>query len=230
MGLKFEIDQTDFDALDEGVKGFYTQDGDKYKLAVDGLPQGEDVSGLKSKVDELLAEKKQAQQKAKEAEEAAKQAAAEAAKKNGDYEALYKSAQAELEKKTGQFQELQQSIQKKEISSQAMRVASELADGNNIELLKPFIEQRLKYTDDGIKVLDQTGQPTVSSLDDLKNEFQSSGRYDALLRGNQAAGGGAAGGHSGGGAAKQVTRSQWDSMGHKERAAFSQDGGKVVND
>jgi multidrug efflux pump subunit AcrA (membrane-fusion protein) len=41
-------------------------------------------------------------------------------------------------------------------------------------------------------------------------------------------GGGSQGGQGGGAAGKTVTRTQWDGMGHPERAAFSRDGGKVV--
>lgn len=54
-------------------------------------PKSDDVSGLKKKVDELLAEKKAADSKRKEAEEAARKAAEEAARKSGDVGALEKS-------------------------------------------------------------------------------------------------------------------------------------------
>ena len=44
-----------------------------------------------------------------------------------------------------------------------------------------------------------------------------------------ASGGGSQGGHKGGGAAKSVTRTQWDSMSHADRAEHSKAGGTVTD-
>ena len=66
---------------------------------MEGLPEpkSEDVSGLKKKVEELLAEKKAAEAKRKESEAAARKAAEEAARKSGDVESLEKSWREKLE-------------------------------------------------------------------------------------------------------------------------------------
>lgn len=179
--------------------------------------------------DEVLGELKTFKQKAREAEEAAEAARKEKLQKEGDHEQLYKSSEAEREKLANQLQELQNNIYQEKVGNQAMKLAAEMADGYNAELLAEQIQKRLKYTDDGVKVTDASGELTVSSLDDLKAEFKNSERFQALLRGNQASGGGAPGG-KGGADHKQVTRSQFDSMDHAKRSKFVKDGGKVIDD
>jgi chromosome segregation ATPase len=149
------------------------------------------------KNEELLGELKSIKQKAREAEEAAKQAEIDKAKKAGDHEQLYKSSEAEREKLAQQLNELQQSIHQEKVSGQALKMAAEMADGPNAEILADYIAKRLKYTDDGMKVTDASGELTVSSLDDLKAEFKNSERFQSLLRGNQASGSGAPGGKGG---------------------------------
>ena len=69
MGLKYQLDT--LDGLDDSVKSLYTEKEGKFVLGIEGLPQPEEESGLKAKVDELLGEKKLAEKKAREAEELA---------------------------------------------------------------------------------------------------------------------------------------------------------------
>ncbi|UMZ15430.1 hypothetical protein I9018_10680 [Pseudomonas sp. MPFS] len=56
--LKFQLDT--LEGVDESVRAFYTEKEGKYVIGIEGLPQPEDVTGLKSKVQELLDEKKAA--------------------------------------------------------------------------------------------------------------------------------------------------------------------------
>ena len=98
MAIEYTLDKDAFTSLDESVQGLYKQDGDNFVLSVSGMPEQEDTSGLKRKVEELLGEKKTAQQKAKEAEEAAVAAAIEKAKSEQDYKSLYESSEAERKK------------------------------------------------------------------------------------------------------------------------------------
>ena len=80
-----------------------------------------------------------------------------------------------------------------------------------------------------IRVTDDSGQLTVSTLDDLvvnvKNDFPF------LVDGNQATGGGAT--RSQGRAdvgMKEISRSEFDGMKHADRARFLKEGGKVFNE
>jgi hypothetical protein len=110
-----------------------------------------------------------------------------------------------------------------------MRIAAELADGSNAELLSDFISRRLKYHEDGVKVTDAQGNLTVSSLDDLKAEFKNNPKYSALLKGNQSSGGGASGGSNSGGAAKVKTRAEFEALNAVRRMEFVKSGGEILN-
>lgn len=203
MSLKFKISKTDFEALDESLQGFYKSSGDGYSLTVEGLPQQEDTSGLKAKVEELLNESKTAKQKAREAEDRAKQEAEQRAKEGNDFKSLYESSESEREKARKELEDLRKNIAYEKTDNAAMKIAGELAEGTNAELLAEFVKRRIRYDDGKVQVLDANGNPTVSTVDDLKKEFAGSGRYDSLLRGNKSGGGGAASKAGGGAVTKK---------------------------
>lgn len=204
MSLKYSISKEDHEALDETQQALYEAKGDGYQLKVEGIPEPEDTSGLKQKVEELLNESKSAKQKAREAEQRAKQEAEQRAKEENDYKSLYESSESARSSALQELEEVRKSIAQEKTDSAAMKLAAELADGTNAELLSEFIKGRIRYDDGKVQVLDAAGNPTVSTVEDLKKEFQASGRYDALLRGSKAGGGGAAP-SNGGGAAKKLS-------------------------
>ena len=70
MTLKFQLDT--LEGVDESVQSMYIEKDGKFVLNIEGMPKPEDVSGLKSKVQELLDEKKAADKARKEAEDAAR--------------------------------------------------------------------------------------------------------------------------------------------------------------
>lgn len=190
-------------------------------------------TAVKSKSDELLNEAKQAKLKAREAAEAREAARLEKAKKEGDFEQLLKSSENERNSLMEQLNSLKSNISQEKIKTYSMQLATELADGANAELLSEFVAKRIKYTDEGIKVLDNTGNLTVSSLEDLKNEFLSNEKFKALLRGTKSSGGGAPGSNassaSNNSKVKVIDRTTFDAMSHFDRASFFKDGGKVVD-
>ena len=184
---------------------------------------------VKSKADELLDETKKAKAKAREEGEAKERAELDKAKKNGDFEQLLQSSEKERAALAEQLSSLHNKVSSERTRSESLRIAGELADGANAELLSEFISKRIKYTDDGLKVLNQSGELTVSTLDDLKREFESSDKFKSLLRGNQSSGGGAVGdGGSASGQAK-IKRSQFDSMMPKDKMAFVKNGGSIID-
>ncbi len=175
------------------------------------------IEGLKSKNDELLGETKKAKALKREAEEHAKTEAEEKAKAKGDYEQLHKSAMAELEKERTKNIDIVKRQSAKDIKINAMKIAGELADGANAELLSEFVSRRLSYSDGEVKVTDKDGALTISSFDELKTEFKGDVRYASLLKGNQSSGGGASGGNSSGAANNiKLTSTQKIAEGLKE--------------
>lgn len=185
---------------------------------------------MQAKMNELLAETKASKQKARDEAQAKEQARLEKAKKEGDYEQLLKSAEKERETLKQQLDQLTSKVSTERVKSESMRIAAELADGSNAEILSEFIQRRLKYTDDGLKVTDANGDLTVSNIEALKTEFANSDKYKSLLRGSKASGGSAQGGGNGVPAAKTVDRKTFDSWDQAKRMDFSvNQKGKVVD-
>jgi len=209
--MKYLIDKAAFDALEPSLQALYKAQGDNYVLVVEGLPQTEDVEGLKRQNQTLLDEAKAAKQRARDAEQQREQQAVEAAKAKGDYESLYTSSEQALAAERQKLADLQTGIEKRDLSGAASKVAALIADGPNAEILAEFLERRLRIVDGQVRVTDASGNLTVSTLEDLGKEFQKEPRYASLVRGSQANGGGAAGG-GGGGATKT-----WDQMTGMER-------------
>lgn len=198
MPLKYQLTAEEFAQLDEAKQSLYAQQGDVYICQIEGIPQ-EDVSGLKAQLDRLLNEKKTEQEKRRQAEEQARREAEEKAKAEGDFKQLYESSQTKTAEWEQRYASLQQQVEQGRISQTAITLASGIAGGSsdeaitaNTEILSEFISRRLKVMDGEIKVTDDKGNLTVSSLSDLQKEFETAPRYASLVRGSQAGGGGAA--------------------------------------
>jgi hypothetical protein len=210
--LKFQLDS--LEGVDESVRALYTEKDGKFVLGIEGLPQHEDVSGLKAKVDELLGEKKLAEKKAREAEELARTEREEAARKSGNVEELerswsekYNRREAELNGTLEQERStLSGQIRDLTVGRTATDIASALAIPGSAKALLPHIERRLSVEQrDGkpvVVVLDQQGKLSAATLDELKAEFANDTAFAPLIAGSKASGGGAAGAGGGGGAAK----------------------------
>jgi len=191
--------------------------------------QAKSIDGLTAKNQELLTETKTAKTQKREIEASAEAERTKVAVAKGDHEQLYKSSQEANKTLQSQLEEMQLGISTEKRNNAAMKIATELADGDNAGLLSEFISRRLKYTDDGLKVTDSTGQLTVSSVDDLATEFKNDVRYSALLKGNQSSGGGATGGSNSGSAAKVKTRAEFDALDPVAKSKFFKDGGTLTN-
>lgn len=212
MGLKYQLDT--LDGLDDSVKSLYTEKEGKFVLGIEGLPQPEDVSGLKSKVQELLDEKKAADKARKDAEDQARLEREENARKSGNVEELERSWTEKFTRREAELngmleQErgtLSTQIRDLTVGRTATDIASALAIPGSAEALLPHIERRLSVEQrDGkpvVVVLDKQGKLSASTLDELKAEFANNTAFAPLIAGSKASGGGANGAGNGGGAAK----------------------------
>lgn len=210
--LKFQLDT--LEGVDEAVRALYTEKDGKFVLGIEGLPQQEDVSGLKAKVDELLGEKKAAEKARKDAEEQARLEREEAARRSGNVEELEKSWSEKYNRREAELngmleQErgtLSTQIRDLTVGRTATDIASALAIPGSAKALLPHIERRLSVEQrDGkpvVVVLDQQGKLSAATLDELKAEFANDTAFAPLIAGSKASGGGAAGAGGGGGAAK----------------------------
>jgi len=212
MGLKYLLDT--LDGVDDAVKSLYTEKDGKFVLGIEGLPQPEDVSGLKSKVQELLDEKKAADKARKDAEDQARLEREENARKTGNVEELEKSWSEKYNRREAELngmleQErgtLSTQIRDLTVGRTATDIASALAIPGSAKALLPHIERRLSVEQrDGkpvVVVLDAQGKLSAATLDELKAEFANDTAFAPLIAGSKASGGGAAGAGGGGGAAK----------------------------
>ncbi|UST97768.1 hypothetical protein [Pseudomonas siliginis] len=212
MTLKFQLDS--LEGVDESIQALYVEKDGKFVLGIEGLPQPEDVSGLKFKVQELLDEKKAEAEKRKAAEDQARLDREEALRKSGNVEELEKSwsekyarREAEL---SGQLEStnatLQGQIRDLTVGRTATEIATTLAIPGSAKALLPHIERRLSVEQrDGkptVVVLDAAGKLSAATLDELKAEFTNDPAFGPLIAGSKASGGGAGGAGKGGGAAK----------------------------
>ena len=223
----------------ETLKDLPIEDADKSKLqseiesTIEAKVQerlDQEVAGLKSKNDELLAEKKAIQKAKEEADAKSKQEQEKNAQENGQFKELYESQKAENESINLRLKEMIESQQRQTIKSEALRLASTLTkDVQKAKILEKEISQRLTLVDNEIRVTDDNGQLTVSSLDDLSAKIKT--EYSFLVDGIQAQGGGAT--RNIGGASveiQEMSRSQFDELSRKERSAFVRGKGKIVNE
>lgn len=189
----------------------------------------QEVSGLKSKNDQLLAEKKAKQREAEEAQRIAQQQAEEKAKAENDYKQLFEAQKSEADILREQMQKMQQDAVQARINAESGKLASGLTkDTAKAALLQQQLSQRLTIVDDEIRVMDK-GQLTVSTLDDLTNSIRND--YPFLIDGSQAAGGGAV--RSEGGAQErsiEMSRADFEAMNHEQRSEFFKSGGQLFDD
>lgn len=223
MALKYKLDN--LDGLEEAQKALYKQEGNVYILDVDGVEDGDTIS-LKNQVNKLLSEKRDADDKAKQAQKDADDAAAakakaeqEKAEKAGEWEQLAKSYKSEIDKLKGDIETGKEERRQEKINSTALEMAAELADGPNQKILSRFMADRLRIGENGeLVVTDDKGNLTISTPDQLIEEFKSGADYASLITGSKATGSGAEGGQKGGGAAKPLNE-----MSDAERIQMNRD-------
>lgn len=225
MALKYELDS--IEGMDESTVAMYEKDEEsgKYRLAIDGLPQQEDVSGLKTEVEQLLGEKKAAAQAAKDAESAAEAAKLEAAKKSGDVEALERSWTEKLSNRekelSSELEQYKNTINGLTSGSTAKSIASELAAVVNGVSMAPHLERdlqgrlRTEYREGKpvTVVLDRDGKPSAMSIDELKTEYSTNPQFAPLIVGSKATGAGPAGGKGPGAEGTNVKAEEAKSRG-----------------
>lgn len=186
-----------------------------------------ELAAVKAHKQELLDETKRAKLRAQEAAEEKARLKEASLREKGEFEQLYKSASQREETLRAELKMRDERQAQELTKNAAMKLATQLADGHNAELLAEFIQKRLKYTDEGLRVLDVHGGVTVSQPDDLKNEFLNSEKFKSLIRGSKATGGGASGTSVGNASASLVDKAVFDTWTPKQKMEFSLKGGRV---
>lgn len=209
MSLQFKVDS--LEGVDENLQSLYEQKDGAYFLKVSGVIPESEIDGLKASRDALLAEKKEQQRLAQEAEakriEADRLAQEEIARKSGNLEAIENSwkeklASRELEL-SNQLSQVQAKNYELTVGRTAQEIAGKLAKPHAQRLLAKEINERLTLDENGnIRVLDSQGKPSALTIAELENELRSDATYQDIIIINNSTGGGTTGGGQGGGAAK----------------------------
>lgn len=233
MALKLKITKEEYDALSEEMQGLYgesAQEGGGFMLDVTGM---EDTGALKRAKDHEKDARKKAELAAKEAQNTADELAKKLAdlddeghRKQGDIKALEDSYQKKLEAQEAthklELEKVTGALRQNTVEATAMKLATELS-GDNANIILPHIRSRLGFEmEDGtakVRVLDNDGNPSADSVDDLKNFYFTNDTFAPIVVGSRASGGGAAGSKGGGGA----TKKKLSEMTGVEEVAFAKE-------
>lgn len=172
---------------------------------------GDKMTRLESKANELLGEKKRLQVDFDEHKTEAKRKINDLHQSKGGTEDAEKlqsqldDALSKLKGKDDQINEINNRIKEEKKTTEATKLAAELTrDTRRAQLLGEKIANRIDIDENGkIVVLDESGNPTVSSTQELSGLMRK--EYDFLVDGNQSSGGGSQGGPGGAGQAKKFT-------------------------
>lgn len=232
--LKAKLNKDDFSKLDKSLQEFYVASGDDYVLDAEGV---EDVTGLKSKITELLKDTKNKGDLLKQFEgldaEAARKALEEMEKieeqklaDKGEYENLLAKHKTESEKKFNAATEAHQKTLaglKSEKLTNFLVKNGVLPDRAKYALSDVESLLDLEEKDDGFHLKSKDG----SELDQLVGNLKTTSGF--LFAASGTSGTGGTGGDGDGGDSKQMTRTAFDAMSHQEQAEFSISGGSLTD-
>ncbi len=174
----------------------------------------QDLDTVVAKKDQLYKETKAAKAAREEAAAEAQRVMEETAKKNGEFEKLWKSASQEKEELMQQLKAIKNGNRQEKLNLASMRIATELADGDNAELLSEFIKKNLE------NIAQDDGSLSDDIIQAVASEFKNNAKFKSLLRGSKASGGGAPGNMKGASEKLSLTRAEFDKMNPVKQSEF----------
>ena len=179
---------TDLDSVDANFRGLYVQSGDSFKF------EGHQVTGLRTKNEQLLAEKKQASQKVSEWEQKYNELSESNSGSVDEQVSAWETKHNKVvEDYKTQLSQKDNAIENLTIKAIASSKAAEIAVEGSATVLEPHILQRLRvdWQDNQpvVKVLNAKGELTHDTVDDLVNEFKNTPAFAPLISGSKATGG-----------------------------------------
>lgn len=201
MSLKMVLEN--LDGLDEGLRSLYEEKDGKFHLKLDGY---EDPGALlRAKQHEKEARKKaedelrDVRKELTELKDRLDNESDDKNRKKGDVAAIEESWRKKLEAREaelkGELGKRDETINRLLVDNVATRLAGELSDSP--ELLEGLIRARLRVHDGETRVVDEKGELSAATIEELAKEFRENKKYAAVIRGSQANGGGSNGGGNG---------------------------------
>lgn len=204
MALKKKLTKEEYAKLSDHIKAEYIEDGDGFRLDIDG---DEDTGALKRAKDREAQLRREAEQKLREAQEQLDALGNDDARKKGDIQTLEKSWQKKLEdQKTeyeGKLGKLTSHTKTQLVDNVAQQIASKIS--NAPALLLPHIKARLAADFEGdapiTRILDKDGKPSAMTVEELSAEFVANKDFSAIITASKASGGAGKSSNSNGGGA-----------------------------
>ena len=204
MALKKKLSKAEYEKLSDTIKAEYIEDGDGYRLDLDG---DEDTGALKRAKDREAQLRREAETKLREAQEELDRINGDDARKKGDIATLEKSWQKKLDDQKAEYEgrlgKLTSHTTKTLVDNVATQIATKIS--NAPALLLPHIKSRLQADFEGdspvTRVLDKDGKPSAMTVEELAAEFVANKDFSAIITASKASGGaGKPSNNSGGGA------------------------------
>lgn len=172
------------------------------------------LNSVLSKHNELMDEAKNAKREKTRIQQEQQEHEKKLAEKNGEFEKLWKTASQEKEQLMQQLKDIQNSNRQERLNNASMKIATELADGHNAELLSEFVKRNLE------KLAEDDGSVGDNVIEGVISEFKNNEKYSALLRGSKATGGGAPGNMRGQQEKTQLTKEEFSKLDTAKQMEF----------
>ena len=207
MALKKKLTKAEYEKLSEHIKAEYIEDGDGFRLDIDG---DEDTGALKRAKDREAQLRRDAEAKLREAQEELDRINGDDARKKGDIATLEKSWQKKLDDTKAEYEgkvsKLTAHTTKTLVDNVATQIATKIS--NAPALLLPHIKSRLQADFEGdspvTRVLDKEGKSSAMTVEELAAEFVANKDFSAIITASKASGGaGRSSNQNGGGAPNQ---------------------------
>jgi len=192
MALKKKMTKEDHANLPDHLKSEYIEDGEGYRLDIDG---DEDNGALKRAKDREVQLRRDAEAKLKAAQEQLDALGSDDARKKGDIQTLEKSWQKKIDDQKTSYEDrlgkLTSHTKSQLVDNVAMQIASKISSAPAIML--PHIKARLAADFDGdspvTRVLGADGSLSSMSIDALSAEFVANKDFSAIILASKATGG-----------------------------------------
>jgi len=202
--LKKTLTKAGFKKLDESLHALYLEKDGAYVLDLEGAEDEESQAAALTR--SLEAERKRASElaaKLKTREDADDEAQQKLDSKKGDVDALEKSYKTKIEKADlahkAEITRYKSAISKSMIEAEVGKLAGEFVSQKAGEALLrgrfavDFEESAEGDLKPALRVLDEHGKPTASSVSDLRKEFLTNKEFSAILKPDSKASGGGSG-------------------------------------
>ena len=192
MALKKKLSKAEYDKLSDAIKAEYIEDGDGFRLDIDG---DEDTGALKRAKDREAQLRRDAEAKLREAQEELDRINGDDARKKGDIATLEKSWQKKLDDTKAEYEgkvsKLITHTTKTLVDNVATQIATKIS--NAPALLLPHVKSRLQADFEGdspvTRVLDKDGKPSAMTVEELAAEFVANKDFSAIITASKASGG-----------------------------------------